>query len=108
MTNIQYFQHKLVRRRHELVSMIEQLEDKLDDPKPTDIEDRATESEDDEVMELQVKVEYQELKAIDAALSRIENDAYGICLICEEDISKERLEAVPHATLCRNCMNNQF
>lgn len=106
MTNTEYFKQKLVRRREELVSMIEQIEDKLDDPKPNDIEDRATEREDDEVMELQAKVEYQELKAIDSALSRIENDAYGVCLVCEEDISEERLEAVPHATLCRNCMNN--
>lgn len=105
MTNIQYFQNKLISRRKELASMIEQLEDRLDDPKPNDIEDRATEREDDEVMELQVKAEYQELKAIDAALSRIKNDAYGVCLICEEDISDERLEAVPHATLCRKCMN---
>ena len=86
--------------------MITQIEDKLDDPKPNDFEDRASEREDDEVMELQAKVEYEELKAIDAALSRIEHDAYGICLICEEEISEERLEAVPHATLCRNCMIN--
>lgn len=104
MTNIPYFQYKLVKRRKELVSMITEIEDRLDDPKSKDFEDRATEREDDEVMELQAKVEYEELKAIDAALSRIENDAYGICLVCEEEISEQRLEAVPHATLCRNCM----
>lgn len=105
MKKIQYFQNKLINRRQELSSMIEQIEDRLDDPKPNDIEDRATEREDDEVLELQVNAEYKELEAIDAALSRIKNDAFGVCLICEEEISEERLEAVPHATLCRNCMN---
>lgn len=105
MTKMQYFQKKFINRRQELSSMIEQIEDRLDDPKPNDIEDRATEREDDEVLEFQVNAEYKELEAIDSALSRIKNDAFGICLICEEEISEERLEAVPHATLCRNCMN---
>lgn len=104
MTNIAYFKGKLESRRKELAKMIEVIEDRLDDPKSKDDEDRATEREDDEVIQLQAKVEYEELKSIDAALSRIENDAFGICLNCEAEISTERLEAVPHATLCRNCM----
>ena len=67
--------------------------------------EQSVEREDDEVLEIRGRVELEELQAIDAALSRIENEVYGICLECQEEISDERLEAVPHATLCRNCMN---
>jgi RNA polymerase-binding protein DksA len=37
---------------------------------------------------------------IDAALGRIEKGIYGVCAGCGKPISKERLEAVPYATLC--------
>ena len=40
---------------------------------------------------------------IDAALARIKNGTYGDCAGCGCKISAERLEAVPHAALCRNC-----
>ncbi|MGI9379849.1 MAG: TraR/DksA family transcriptional regulator [Methyloligellaceae bacterium] len=40
---------------------------------------------------------------IQVALDRIANGTYGICVSCEQPISTERLEAVPHASRCRNC-----
>jgi DnaK suppressor protein len=40
------------------------------------------------------------LTEIDAALARIEEGTYGICLRCGEPIGQERLEALPWATLC--------
>ena len=36
---------------------------------------------------------------LEAALVRIENKTYGICRVTGKLISKERLRAVPHATL---------
>ncbi len=36
---------------------------------------------------------------LEAALIRIENKTYGICRVTGKLISKERLRAVPHATL---------
>ncbi|MEP2945331.1 MAG: TraR/DksA family transcriptional regulator [Lentilitoribacter sp.] len=104
MVDITHFKSRLLKRRDELAQMIETFEDRLDDPKPNDSEDRATASENDEVMEAQIEAEYSEIKAIDAALSRVDNDVYGICLSCEGPISNERLEAVLHATKCRRCM----
>ncbi|MBO6916927.1 MAG: TraR/DksA family transcriptional regulator [Rhizobiaceae bacterium] len=104
MVDISHFKSRLTKRRGEFAKMIATYEQRLDDPKPNDSEDRATASEGDEVMEAQVEAEYAEIKAIDAALSRIDNDVYGICLSCEGPISDERLEAVLHATLCRRCM----
>jgi len=45
----------------------------------------------------------QELKAIDTSLARIDGEHYDQCADCGETISDERLEAIPHATKCRNC-----
>jgi RNA polymerase-binding protein DksA len=45
----------------------------------------------------------QVLRAIDAALQRIEDGTYGICETCGQPISEERLEAIPYATQCIDC-----
>lgn len=43
------------------------------------------------------------LKESNAALARIANGTYGICLECEEPISAKRLAALPTAALCIRC-----
>lgn len=47
-----------------------------------------------------------EIKAIAAALQRIENGDYGYCTQCEEAISAKRLEFNPSASLCIQCAAN--
>jgi phage/conjugal plasmid C-4 type zinc finger TraR family protein len=44
-----------------------------------------------------------QLSAIDRALERIAEGAYGICASCDEPIPAERLEAVPTAVQCVSC-----
>ncbi len=41
-----------------------------------------------------------------AALVRIDNKTYGICRVTGKLIPKERLRAVPHATLCVEAKND--
>jgi RNA polymerase-binding protein DksA len=43
------------------------------------------------------------LNYLDDALKRIEKGDYGFCTECGKLIDKERLEAVPHSTLCVKC-----
>ncbi len=43
-----------------------------------------------------------------AALVRIENKTYGVCRVTGKLIQKERLLAVPHATLSIEAKNNQY
>src|SRR5262245_31504384 len=43
------------------------------------------------------------LRAAQAALLRIEDGTYGICLECGEGISPKRLTALPSAALCIRC-----
>lgn len=43
------------------------------------------------------------LSQIDDALRRMEAGTYGTCERCGKPIETERLEALPHATLCMEC-----
>lgn len=45
----------------------------------------------------------QELQEIIYSLSKIRNGGYGICEMCEEEISTARLEVKPHAKYCIDC-----
>lgn len=44
-----------------------------------------------------------QLQRIESALSRIEQDEYGICTSCGEDIDLKRLQFDPTAFLCIDC-----
>lgn len=46
------------------------------------------------------------IQHLQAALVRIENKTYGICRETGKLIPKERLRAVPHATLCIDAKNS--
>ncbi len=104
MIDVEQFRQRLLKRKQELMKRLEKLEDVLDDPKSADFSEHATEAEFDEVYESQGRSGLKEVEAIDAALDRIENGSFGICAKCGEEISAERLNAVPHAAMCRNCM----
>ena len=43
------------------------------------------------------------LRNVRAALRRIDDGSYGVCLHCEEDINPKRLNAVPWAPFCIQC-----
>jgi RNA polymerase-binding protein DksA len=44
---------------------------------------------------------------LEQALERIESGTYGICQECGKEISRARLEAVPHARLCIECKSKE-
>jgi len=47
------------------------------------------------------------IQHLKAALMRVENKTYGVCRETGKLIAKERLRAVPHATLCIDAKRNQ-
>lgn len=72
-------------------------------PLSADWQEQATELENEEVLaELDVSQRHT-LEAIEAALARIDEGTYGICVECEDKISPKRLEALPFSTLCITC-----
>lgn len=50
-----------------------------------------------------VQQQQKELKEIEEALKRIENNTYGICDMCDESIALGRLKAKPFAKYCTDC-----
>ncbi|MCK5595408.1 TraR/DksA C4-type zinc finger protein [bacterium] len=44
---------------------------------------------------------------IDKALRKIEDKTYGVCELCKEKISQERLDAVSYATYCIKCRSQE-
>lgn len=49
--------------------------------------------------------ESAEIAAIDAALQRIEDGSYGICIDCGKDIAPARLQAAPESERCIDCQS---
>ena len=44
-----------------------------------------------------------ELQRIKTALSRIESDEYGYCILCDEEIAEKRLQFDPSLLTCISC-----
>lgn len=93
----------LEKRRDELEARLNEIERTLEEPAPKDDEDRATEREDDEVLQGIERQGIREVQAINAALDRIQNGTYGICQKCGDEISQERLDLLPFTPYCRRC-----
>jgi RNA polymerase-binding transcription factor DksA len=47
--------------------------------------------------------EARRLRLIESALACLREGNYGVCLRCGRSIPRERLEAIPYATLCIAC-----
>ena len=47
------------------------------------------------------------IEAIDEALERIEKGTFGICVVCGSVIPKTRLNAIPYASMCVRCAEEQ-
>jgi DnaK suppressor protein len=47
------------------------------------------------------------ISKIKEALERIEGGTFGICEVCGEEISEERLKARPVTTLCIDCKTEE-
>lgn len=69
-----------------------------DDAKTKNLEDAVGSSEREHLNTLANR-QRSHIQHLENALHRIQNKVYGICRVSGQLISKERLRAVPHATL---------
>ncbi|MDR1908414.1 MAG: TraR/DksA family transcriptional regulator [Spirochaetaceae bacterium] len=70
---------------------------------PKDFADVASDDIDRKMIEAIGAQDLKRLKAIDAALTRIQQGKYGLCLKCGKRIPQDRLEAIPYALMCIEC-----
>lgn len=74
------------------------------------VKDAEEQSMEDFVRDMDVALmvmESETIRRIDEALQRLEEGAYGICADCEETIAEARLQALPFASLCRDCQERE-
>ena len=106
---IDYYRNLLTKKMEDLLTEAEKMVvDMIDEeetfPDPTD---RAS-LESDRNFLLRIRDRERKLIVkIREALERIENGTFGICEVCGDEISEERLEARPVTTLCIDCKTDE-
>lgn len=103
MRDFSGYEKTLRERLVELDGRLHRIEDHLEKPADKDWEEEATEAEMDEVLEGLGQAGQVEMDQIHAALTRLKSGTFGICVKCGEDISTERLDVLPHTSVCKNC-----
>lgn len=79
------------------------IETELQSHDEKDWEELATAREGDEVLESIGVGSQAEMRAINAALQRIEVGEYGACVRCGAEISEARLDLLPFTPFCKDC-----
>ena len=99
----------LEERRREIQDKLRSLrEGRPDDA--DQVKDTEEQSVDDFVREVDfalMQMKSETLAKIDEAMRRLEHGSYGVCAECAGEIAEARLEALPFATLCRSCQEQQ-
>lgn len=103
MTLIDRRERALQDRLKALEDRIHRIRDDLEAPADPDVEERAVEREDDEVLEGLGQTGQAEVQMIRAAVARIAAGTYGRCTHCGGPIAEARLDALPWTPLCRDC-----
>ncbi len=93
----------LEQKLHQLTNRVANIEEDLRIKPSADSEDRATELENDEVLQQLGQGSLAEVTQIREALARLDAGTYGTCSTCGGTIGTARLAAMPGATTCLNC-----
>ncbi|MBW2274655.1 MAG: TraR/DksA family transcriptional regulator [Deltaproteobacteria bacterium] len=103
MARHQEIRDELMAKAAQLRERVSKVQSHLREPGNPDWQERATELENDEVLESLDTQGRNELDHIERALRRMESGVYGVCEQCEEEIPVGRLRALPFTTTCVDC-----
>jgi len=107
--DLERYKTLLLAKRDELSAAVDEtatLVPPADEPEG-DLMDRASA---DTEAELYIRLHATDgrlLKAIEDALARIRAGTFGVCQVCQQPVSRARLEAVPWTRLCRECKDQK-
>lgn len=107
--DIEFFKDLLTNRLQELLSQADHTVSGMTAPKENfpDPTDRAALESDRNFMLRIRDRESKLIKKIKKALERIDNNSFGICEKCGEEISIQRLKARPVTTQCIDCKTKE-
>ena len=105
-SELSYFKEILESRKEQISKNIEGVNDELSQLNNLELNDEgdhASVNNNSMVESAIVTQQTQELREIDVTLAKISNGDYGICEMCEDHISFQRLKVKPHAVYCIDC-----
>jgi RNA polymerase-binding transcription factor len=104
--DIQDYKKKLVARRNEIVQKLSEFRNESKEVETDiaqDVADKAESSYTKEFLLSLSDTEREQLFQIDAALKRIERKEFGNCQMCQKEVNKKRLNALPWTPYCIEC-----
>jgi len=116
--DLEYFKQLLLKKRKEMSDHMESIKENEMDTTVKEasgdhssyafhMADQGTDAMEREKSFFYAQRDGRLLYHIDQAMERMENKTYGNCHSCNEPISRDRLEAVPHARLCIQCKSKE-
>jgi DnaK suppressor protein len=101
--NIENIKQNLITERDGLFAKLNGNDLSVDNAETPDPVDLAVQNYSKNVMLAVSENESRQLQMVDEALQRIEDDEYGMCQNCGNQIPPKRLQAIPWARFCLNC-----
>ena len=104
------FKEKLVLKKSEILEAYNKNKTygkEADEEGSQDIADKASNSYTKEFLFSLSNNERDMLQLVDEALIRIDDRRYGVCVVCDDELDRKRLEAVPWAKRCISCQEKQ-
>ncbi len=103
MKKLNEVKQRLLDERMLLIEKLKGNDLSVDDSETPDPVDLAVRNYSKNVMLAVSENESRQLSLVDEALLRIEDNEYGICQNCEQEINPKRLAAIPWARYCLSC-----
>jgi DnaK suppressor protein len=101
--NLKEIKENLVAEREVISRKLNGSDLSIDDSETPDPVDLAVSNYSKNVQLALSENESRQLDLVNEAIERIDDEEYGVCQNCEEEISPKRLAAVPWARYCLDC-----
>jgi DnaK suppressor protein len=101
--NLKEIKERLIAERENLLNKLKENDLSIDDSETPDPVDLAVRNYSKNVMLAVSENDSRQILLINEALERIEDEEYGLCQNCENEINPKRLDAIPWARYCLNC-----
>lgn len=108
--DLKKFKEVLLKRKEEIIASADTTKEEGMGFEPDDLPDEVDLASTEAGQSLNLRLRDRErvlLKKINGALKKIEDETYGVCEECGEDISVDRLFARPVTDLCVRCKEEQ-
>jgi DnaK suppressor protein len=107
---LKLYRERLLQKKSEMLEVYRKNKSygkEADEEGAQDIADKASSSYAKEFLFSLSNSERETLHLVDEAILRLDSNRFGVCGVCQEEMDRKRLEAVPWARLCLPCQEKQ-